>query len=547
MLFPVRSMTYALAPRRTVSLTTRDGVRLDADLWRPAGPGPFPVLLMRQPYGRDIASTVVWAHPSWYAAQGYVVVVQDVRGRGTSEGEFVPFASEAADGAATLDWAATLPDTTGRIGMYGFSYQGMTQFFAAAGGHPALACLSPAMAAVDTYADFAYEGGAFRLHQNLMWGAQMAAEQARRAGDPGAFADFIAMSRAVPVSSAIPEMPEAMRRHARYSHYPDWLANPAPGPFWDRLSPRAEDAAPDLPMLLVGGWFDFMLGGALSLHRRRPRSTRLVVGPWTHLPWGRRVGGRDFGPAAARPMDRLQLAWFDHCLKGAPPPEGPPVQLYEMGGDRWRGFDAWPEPAAVPFHLASDGLAATDIGSGRLATARPDTAGEDALVFDPFRPTPSEGGHTGPTAGPADRAGIDQRTDVTTFTGAPLGADLHLAGDVAAEVFVACDRPSFDLCAVLSDVAPDGKVWNLTQGIVRVDGQHHQPIRIDMRATCAVLRAGHRPRLSLSAGAFPAYSVNPGTGARAGAAAIHEQRVTTLRIRHGGDAPSRLLLPVVSA
>ncbi len=164
-------MNHPLAPRQTVSLTTRDGVRLDADLWRPAAPGPFPVLLMRQPYGRDIASTVVWAHPSWYAAQGYVVVVQDVRGRGTSEGAFVPFAHEAADGAETLAWAAALPGTTGRIGMYGFSYQGMTQLFAAASRHPALACLSPAMAAFDTYADFAFEGSAFRLHQNLSWGA----------------------------------------------------------------------------------------------------------------------------------------------------------------------------------------------------------------------------------------------------------------------------------------------------------------------------------------------------------------------------------------
>jgi putative CocE/NonD family hydrolase len=175
-------------------------------------------------------------------------------------------------------------------------------------------------------------------------------------------------------------------------------------------------------------------------------------------------------------------------------------------------------------------------------------AGEDRFVFDPFRPTPAEGGHTGPTAGAVDRAAIDQRTDVATFTTPPLRADLHLAGDVAAEIFVESDRPSFDLCAVLSDVEPDGRVWNLTQGIVRVDGRpRQQPVRVDMRATCAVLRAGHRLRLSLSAGAFPAYAVNPGTGAYAGQAAAHEQRVTTLRIRHGGEAPSRLLLPVVPA
>lgn len=545
-------MSHPLAPRQTVSLTTRDGVRLDADLWRPAAPGPFPVLLMRQPYGRDIASTVVWAHPSWYAAQGYVVVVQDVRGRGTSEGAFVPFAHEAADGAETLAWAAALPGTTGRIGMYGFSYQGMTQLFAAASRHPALACLSPAMAAFDTYADFAFEGGAFRLHQNLSWGAQMAVEQARRAGDGDACAELVAMARAVPVSAPVPELPQPMRRHGRYSHYPDWLAHPEPGPFWDRLSPGGQaPAADDLPMLLVGGWFDALTGGTLALHRRRARCARparLVIGPWTHLPWGRRVGERDFGPAAARAMDRLQLAWFDHCLKGAPPPEGAPVQLYEMGGDRWRGFDAWPEPRPMPWHLASDGLAATDIESGRLETPSPAAAGEDRFVFDPFRPTPAEGGHTGPTAGAVDRVAIDQRADVATFTTPPLRADLHLAGDVAAEIFAQSDRPSFDLCAVLSDVEPDGRVWNLTQGIVRVDGgSAGQPIRVDMRATCAVLRAGHRLRLSLSAGAFPAYSVNPGTGARAGQAAVHEQCVTTLRIRHGGEAPSRLLLPVVPA
>jgi putative CocE/NonD family hydrolase len=142
-------MTFEVAAPQTVSMATPDGVRLDADLWRPAAPGPFPVLLMRQPYGRAIASTVVWAHPAWYAAQGYIVAIQDVRGRGSSGGDFRLWQDEAADGKATLDWLATLPDTTGKVGMYGFSYQASTQLLAAASGGKGLACLSPAMPAFD--------------------------------------------------------------------------------------------------------------------------------------------------------------------------------------------------------------------------------------------------------------------------------------------------------------------------------------------------------------------------------------------------------------
>lgn len=148
--------------RTAASMHTADGTRLDADVWRPAGAGPWPVLLMRQPYGRSIASTVTYAHPAWYAAHGYLVVIQDVRGRGTSEGVFRLCEDEQADGVETVAWAAALPGSSGRVGMYGFSYQGMTQLFAAAGRPPALKAIAPAMAAWDVRADFATEGGAFR-------------------------------------------------------------------------------------------------------------------------------------------------------------------------------------------------------------------------------------------------------------------------------------------------------------------------------------------------------------------------------------------------
>ena len=160
--------------QETVSMRTRDGVRLDADIYRPLmddqSNEKLPVLLMRQPYGRAIASTVVYAHPQWYAARGYIVVIQDVRGRGTSEGEFELFAREKEDGADTINWAAQLTGSTGDVAMYGFSYQGMTQLYAAASRPEALKTICPAAIAYDLYQDWAYENGAFCLPKQFRMG-----------------------------------------------------------------------------------------------------------------------------------------------------------------------------------------------------------------------------------------------------------------------------------------------------------------------------------------------------------------------------------------
>jgi len=196
-------MTDMTAVTRTTEwMRTADGIRLDADVYRPPGDGPWPVLLMRQPYGRAIASTVVYAHPRWYAARGFMVVIQDVRGRGTSEGEFRLLENERADGAETVAWAAGLPGSNGAVGMYGFSYQGMTQLLAAADRPPALRAIAPAMAAWDVHADFATQGGAFRLQASYSWGMQLAMETARRAGDADAHA---AMASAMAAGSGWPD------------------------------------------------------------------------------------------------------------------------------------------------------------------------------------------------------------------------------------------------------------------------------------------------------------------------------------------------------
>jgi uncharacterized protein len=536
-------------PPETISMATHDGTRLDADVYMPDAPGPFPVLLMRQPYGRAIASTVVYAHPAWYAAHGYIVAIQDARGCGTSGGEFRLFEHEPEDGADAVAWVAALPGSSGNVGMYGFSYQGNTQLLALSAGAPALKALCPAMVAWDMHADWAYEGGAFRLADNLAWGIQMAAEAARRRQDFIAHQALYAASRDLPLDEELPTHPRVLRGYARYSHYDDWLSNPLPGAYWDSISPRAllVGKPVDVPMLFVGGWFDQMLTGTLNaFHEIQARSAapqRLLVGPWTHMPWARRVGDVDFGGQAVSRIDAEQIAWFDRHLKGKAARERLAVELFDLGTREWRGYDALPAPEPTPLHISSTGLAAVSTEDGRLTPDPVDSALPDRIVHDPWRPVPSIGGHAGNETGMRDRAALDQRADIACYTTEPLKTALQLAGPVRLDLIVDADAPSFDISAVLASVEPDGRVFNLTQGYRRVEeGAATCPLGIGMRAVCVTIPAGNRIRLSLAGACFPAFPVNPGTGAEAAETRLVDCRTITLTFHASG---TRLMLPVI--
>jgi len=550
---------FDLGPVETVAMRTRDGVRLDADLYRPLGRGPFPVLLMRQSYGRRIASTPVYAHPSWYARHGFIVVIQDVRGRGTSEGVYRLFADDTADGADTVRWAASLPGSNGAVGMYGFSYQGNTQLLAAAGlvaddgGTGPLRALAPAMIGWTIRDDWAYEGGAFNLSGGIGWGLQMAAEAARLAGDEEAWLALRAGAASPPVGGSLPASPALLARWPQYGHYADWIANPGPSPYWDAIAPAGRMAGVDLPILHVGGWYDTHLAGTLGAYRHFAAAARapqhLVVGPWTHLGWTGRHPGWDSGPSGESPVDTLQVEWFRYFLggEGEAPTRLAPVRLFDMGIRAWRGLSAWNAEPSRAFYLGGDGRAALLPSSGRLGDTPAETIGEERVVLDPWRPVPAKGGHGAAPMGRVDRSDIDHRSDVLTFTTPPLAAELVLAGAVAAELFCTADRPSFDVSAVLSEVLPDGSALNLTQGYLRVAaGDAALPLRVGMRATCATIRPGHALRLSLAASDFPAHPVNGGDGAPPAVARAVDAQIVTLCLRHGAAAPSRLLLPVVA-
>jgi uncharacterized protein len=566
-------------PKQHASMHTRDGVRLDADIYHPDADGEFPVLLMRQPYGRAIASTVVYAHPTWYAAHGYIVVIQDVRGRGTSEGEFKLFVNEIADGEDAVNWAANLPGSNGKVGMYGFSYQGMTQLYAGAAKPSALKTICPAMIGYDLYTDWAYEGGAFCLQTNLAWAIQLATETARLQGDQTAYQALFAASRNLPLNNL-----EILNNIAPDSFYHEWLAHPQSDAYWEQLSPKSHLQTVDLPMFHIGGWFDTYLRGTLHLYQdmaaRSTKAQHLLVGPWAHLPWGRKVGDIDFGVKAASPVDRMQVRWFDQFLKGIDTGllQEAPVCLFEMGSNFWRSFPNIPTPNQKSHLLSTTGLASIREDSGTLIPdapspipntslreAAPTTSLRDAtrtlstsapcpmphpldiLVHDPWRPVPAVGGHAAIPAGVFERSHIDCRSDVLTYTSEPLIEDLHLAGNVMLEIWSSADQPSYDLCAVLSSMHPDGRVFNLTQGYVHCpDGVNNVSRKIQLQATCVRIAKGNALRLSLSAACFPAYAINSGNGAVIDSNSFLNAQIITVTVSCGANYPSRIVLPIVA-
>ncbi len=497
---------------------------------------------MRQPYGRRIASTVVLAHPAWYAAHGYVVIVQDVRGRGDSGGAFRLLEDDEADGAATLAWAADHPACDGRVAMYGFSYQAMTQLLALAGAAKAGTkrpdAIAPAMGAWTIDGDWASEGGCFRLAGGLGWAIQMAVEQARLAGDQPAFEALMAAAADV-AAGRIQPRPPVMPLLDRYAaHYRRWLSGD-PAAF--AMAPaRALAGLPRCPgalrRRLVRHHAQGDAGDARGLLRPRAAAHRRSLDASALEPAAGRPRSRTGGLLGHRPRDDPLLR---SCAEGKGEP-GPPVRLFDLGAREWIALDALPTQAPLALGLSSGGLAATTSTDGQLGPVAGD--GVDRLVHDPWRPAPLVGGAVGQPPGLQDRAALDDRTDVAVYTSDPLPEAARIVGRMALELHVSSDMPSHDLHCTLSWMEPSGgRALTLATGHLRVpNAAAPGPRRIDLGATCATLPAGSRLRLSLQAAAWPAFAVNPGTGEVPEEAHPMSARVTTLTIHHAG---SRLLLP----
>ena len=548
-----------------VSCRLSDGVVLISDHYYPPDPGSHPTLLMRQPYGRDIASTVVYAHPVWFARHGYNVVIQDVRGRGDSDGEFYPFRHEARDGAETVAWLRTRPESNGRVGMYGFSYQGMTQLLAASQQPEGLLCIAPGMTAHDLYHGWFYNNGALRLASSLGWGLQMLKADARRkqlrdASDrlEDAWANLSAQVNVLPFRAH-----PALHGDGLPQYVLDWFDHAAPGDYWSEMDLSRTINRVLVPALHISGWYDTYLKGTIdafvALTERAGtefarRNQYLVAGPWVHIPWGDRVGAADFGENALFDTDSLLLRWFDHWLKDSGDfADEPRIRHFAMGENKWRSAEAYPETAAYALYLHSAGKANSRKGDGVL-TASPSINHEpcDIFVYDPEVPVLAPGGAAA-LSGQFDQATLELANNVLVYTSEPLISPLRIFGTPWVEIYCSTSSACTDLTAKLVRVQRDGRAEFLCIGIARsthlfahgnysADRVHSW--RFSMEPTSCLFAAGDSVRLEIASSAFPLYDRNPGTGVPSAYATSWDWQRSTQFVHHDSQHRSALYLPV---
>lgn len=553
---------------RGVRARMRDGTELVSDHYYPREAGPNPTLLMRQPYGRDIASTVVFAHPVWFARHGYNVVIQDVRGRGDSEGEFYPFRNEGPDGADTIALLRTRPECNGSVGMYGFSYQGMTQLLAAAEQPEGLTCIAPGMTACDLYNGWFYHQGALRLVSTLGWGLQLLKVDARRkklreASDrlEQAWANLALQTSVLPIRDHPALHGEGLPRYVL-----DWLDHDAPGEYWCSLDVSQRINKIQVPALHISGWYDMFLNGSVSgyqmlRHYAGSKFARehqyLIAGPWVHIPWGDKVGTADFGPEARLDTDAILLRWFDHWLKntGAFGKE-PRVRHFVLGENRWREAAEIPESAEYALFLHSGGRANSRKGNGALLDARPDADEPgDVFIHDPDVPVLAPGG---PAAlrGQFDQSALEMGNNLLVYTTRPLTKRVRVLGAPCVMLYCRTSTPTADFTAKLVRVRPDGVAEFICIGIARSSrifaGIGYAADKIQrwfffLEPTSCRFERGDRIRLEIAGGAFPLYDRNPGSDVPPCRVTSWDWRRSTHFVYHGKDCPSALYLPVYEA
>ena len=562
---------------KDVPIPLRDGTTTYADVYRPDEGAPAPVVLVRTPYDKEVSMGGLGVLPQWVklAERGYVVVVQDVRGRASSEGVFYPFANEGADGYDSAAWAAGQPWCNGRTGILGASYFGATTLLAAREAPPGLSCIIPIITADDYHAGWAYQGGAFELGFMGTWGAGLAAMQFLRPDCPvpadarrklqAALADPRAMLEHVPIST----MP-GMSEPGIAPYWADWTAHSANTGYWRRWRIADTHDMLAVPAFHIGGWFDIFLAGTLRNFQglaaagRAPQ--KLLIGPWAHTSYDRYLGAVEFGPtgpAAFAGVIGDINAWLDRHLRGDDSVDtGPAVRYFLMGANQWRTDEAWPPRAsrAERWYLHSGGNANSLRGDGVLSREAP--AGdepEDVFLYNPARPVPTGGGNLLMTAlqqaGPWDQTTIEQRDDILVYTSTPLTEPLAVAGPVRAHLTAVTDGPDTDWTAKLVDVFPDGRAINLCDGIIRARyrASREQPelltpgkpydYDIDLVATAYQFPAGHRLRLEISSSNFPRFDRNTNTGGDI--ANESAWRVAVQRVRHTAAQPSWLELAVL--
>jgi putative CocE/NonD family hydrolase len=562
---------YAVTFERNVAMKTRDGVTLYADIFRPKADGRFPVLLQRTPYDKN--SGVSFGLQG--AVRGYIVIIQDVRGRYTSEGEWYVFKHESEDGYDAVEWAAALPYSNGKVGMWGGSYVGATQMLAAIAHPPHLAGICPIVTASNYHENWTYQGGALEQWFDESWTSGLAQNTFDRqlAGATNAVLGDgqLPLTRYPLFNMADSRTADLSASLAPY--FLDWLAHPTYDEYWRRWSIEEHYADITVPALTMAAWYDIFQDGSLRNYvglkthagsESARRGQHLLVALGGHAGAGPTVGDVDFGAAAKFNGDEATLDWYDFLFKGAQNEFAQKhVTIFVMGVNQWRQEDDWPLARAknTRYYLHSQGAANSAGGNGSLSTKAPNSEPPDRYVYDPANPVPTIGGalccdstHLKP--GARDQRPAEARQDVLVYSTGAFSEDVEVTGPVGVELYAQSSAVDTDFTAKLVDVGPDGFARNLSDGIIRAryrasrekaelltPGQVYK-VTVDLWSTSNVFLKGHALRLEISSSNFPRFDRNLNT-AEQPESGQHFVPATNV-IYHDRGHPSVLILPVAA-
>jgi putative CocE/NonD family hydrolase len=538
----------------------RDGLTLSADVYLPADPvreaGPWPVVLMRTPYQK--ANMRVLETGKYYTGHGYVFVAMDVRGRGDSDGEFVPHVNEGPDGYDAIEWCAAQPWSDGKIGTMGSSYPGYIQWLAALHQPPHLRTMIVRVTPSDPFVE---TPTGLHSPMHLCWLHYVS-------GRGNQLMEAVDWSQ---VYEHLPLLTMDERAGHRNQHWRNDTEHPQLDEYWEPLCYQTKFERIDLPVLHISGWYDDeQIGTPLNYTGMTKHGAsaaaranqRLLMGPWGHaVNTAARIGEVDFGPRALIDLRGEERHWFDHWLKGSSSAEinSAPVRIFVMGVNAWRDEQKWPLARTqwTAYYLHSRGRANSRFGDGTLSTTAPgEDTPTDSYRYDPARPVPFI---TEPTSsqigGPDDYAAIERRDDVLVYRTEPLTGDTEVTGPIRVELYASSSAPDTDFTAKLVDIWPSGFTQRLADGMVRArfrEGMRRPSLiepgkiyhySIDCWNTSQVFKAGHRIGLEISSSAFPKYDRNLNTGAPLGQTA--EMTVAEQRVYHDAEHPSAVILPII--
>ena len=543
---------------KNVTIPMRDGVRLCANIYRPKADGKFPVVLIRLPYGKDEYYCWMPAVGKFYARKGYACVVQDVRGKFSSEGEFSPLINEIDDGYDTLDWIAKQPWCDGNIGMEGESYYGYTTWAGAVSGHPNLKCIAPMNTAMDFH-EAIFQNGAFVLQTAGTYPILMNGKTYQNILrlDPWHL-PLISMDDTAGIPSPA---------------FDELIEHPFPDEVTERYNLRNKYERFGVPILVMAGWYDVFLETTVGDWQRLREEARgtalegkqwLVITPMDHestTEHTHKVGRIDIGDKSSQTRWEVKQAFFDHFLKGIDNgfDKTAPVRIFVVGDNEWRYENEWPlaQTQFAEYYLHSDGKANTLNGTGSLASDLPADELFDTYVYDPTNPV--QASHEIDlwylAAELKDRTPVEQRNDVLVYTSAPLEEDMEITGPISVTLYASSSAVDTDFTAALVDVFPDGYTQMIQEGIQRASWRESgdEPLliepgtiyeyTIDVWATSHVIQAGHRIRVEISSSNFDRFARNLNTGKQFGMTS--EMVTATQKIYHTAEYPSHITLPVI--